>query len=146
MLLYKCMENNNNLNAYGVYLVLELLTTSQKYLDIYIQTFPGQEENALSFSVDPGWSCRTHLIDHYNNNQPAVDSLTHKFVTDHPNEINLKQFIKKYDTVHVAGQYFKIDKTESAYAEFVQNMQTQRWAFRYMSVTADEDKYVIFFA
>ena len=140
------MENNNNLNAYGVYLVLELLITSQKYLDTYIQTFPGQEENALSFSVDPECSCRTHLIDHYKNNHQSVDSLTHKFVAENPNEINLKNFIEKYETVHVAGQYFKIDKTESAYAEFVQNMQNQRWAFRYMSVTTEDDKYVIFFA
>ncbi len=140
------MENNNNLNAYGVFLVLELLSSSQKYLDTYIQAYPEQEGNALSFSVDPGCSCRTHLINHYKNNQPNVDKLTHEFIAENPNEINLKEFIKKYETVHVAGQYFKIDKTESAYADFVQNMQNQRWAFRFMSVAVEDDKYVIFFA
>lgn len=137
---------NNNLNAYNVFLVLELLTTSPKYLDEYITRYPQNEESALSFSVDPECDCRKKIIEHYKGNQLQVNEFTHKFVSENPNEISLKDFIAKYETNHVAGQFFKIDKTESAYAEFVQNMQKERWAFRFMSVTSDEDKYIIFFA
>ena len=39
---------------------------------------------------------------------------------------------------------FKIEKTEQAYADFVQKMKTDRWVFSFMNVAVDADSYVIF--
>jgi len=138
------MNNTDNYTALA--LLLELLTTSQKYVDAYIERFPGQTENALSFSVDPGCSCKEKIIEHFKNNAEAVDDLTQTFLQNNPLEINLKEFLQRISVNNVAGRMFKIDKTEEAYSNFIDNMKNNRWAFRYMSVAVDGDKYVFFFA
>jgi len=138
------MDNNDNYTALA--LLLELLTTSQKYVDAYIERFPVQTENALSFSVDPGCSCKEKIIEHFKNNAEAVDDLTQTFLQNNPLEINLKEFLQRISVNNVAGRMFKIDKTEEAYSNFIDNMKNNRWAFRYMSVAVDGDKYVFFFA
>jgi hypothetical protein len=138
------MDNNDNYTALA--LLLELLTTSQKYVDAYIERFPEQTENALSFSVDPGCSCKEKIIEHFKNNAEAVDDLTQTFLQNNPLEINLKEFLQRISVNNVAGRMFKIDKTEEAYSNFIDNMKNNRWAFRYMSVAVDGDKYVFFFA
>ena len=138
------MNNTDNYTALA--LLLELLTTSQKYVDAYIERFPVQTENALSFSVDPGCSCKEKIIEHFKNNAEAVDDLTQTFLQNNPLEINLKEFLQRISVNNVAGRMFKIDKTEEAYSNFIDNMKNNRWAFRYMSVAVDGDKYVFFFA
>jgi len=138
------MDNNDNYTALA--LLLELLTTSQKYVDAYIERFPEQTENALSFSVDPGCSCKEKIIEHFKNNAEALDDLTQTFLQNNPLEINLKEFLRGISVNNVAGRMFKIDKTEEAYSDFIDNMKNNRWAFRYMSVAVDGDKYVFFFA
>lgn len=138
--------NSENTNYTTLALTLELLTTSQKYLEEYIKTFPDMEENALSFSVDPGCSCKTAIIEHFNKNLPAIESINTTFIHKNPTEVDLKQFLAKLEVKNVAGKFFKIEKTEEAYFNFVQNMKEQRWAFRHISVTTDNDSYVIFFA
>ena len=138
--------NSENTNYTSLALTLELLTTSQKYLEEYIKTFPDMEENALSFSVDPECSCKNAIIQHFNKNTLLVEDLNTIFIHDNPNEIDLRDFLEKLEVKNVAGKFFKIEKTEEAYFNFVQNMKEQRWAFRHISVTTDNDSYVIFFA
>ena len=138
--------NSENTNYTSLALTLELLTISQKYLEDYIIKFPTMEENALSFSVDPGCSCKNALIEHFKSNTSQVEELNTIFLQNNPTEIDLREFLTKIEVKNVAGKFFKIDKTEEAYANFVQNMQEQRWAFRHISVVSEEDAYVIFFA
>ena len=138
------MEFNNDYITLA--LTLELLTTSFKYQEAYISRFPENEEHALSFSVDPNCSCKGKLIDHFKANKEAVDKLNQDFLEKNPTEINLGEFLTRGEIKNVAGRFFKIDKTEEAYAVFVENMKNERWAFKHMSVTTDADSFVIFFA
>lgn len=138
--------NSDNNNYTSLALTLELISISAPYQELYINKFPTMEENALSFSVDPGCSCKNKLIEHFKQNTKEVEELNKTFLENHPNEINLKEFLLNIEITNVAGKLFKIDKTEEAYSDFVQNMKEDKWAFRHMSVTADDQHYTIFFA
>jgi hypothetical protein len=137
---------NSNETHINLGIMLELLRTSFNYQEDYIKTFPENEEHALSYSVDPECSCKQKLIDHYKVNFVAVEKLNETFAEKHPNEINLKELISRLEIKNVAGQYFKIQKTPDAYQAFVTNMKEERWAFRHMSVTTEENEFIIFFA
>lgn len=137
---------NSNDNHINLGIMLELLRTSFSYQEEYIKTFPENEEHALSYSVDPECSCKSKLIDHYKANPEKVEQLNNSFLEKHPNEINLKEIIQRLQVKNVAGQYFAIEKTPEAYAQFVNNMKENRWAFRHMSVTSDAEQFIIFFA
>ena len=139
------METNNP-NTHGSILVLELILTSQLYMDQYIDNFPTMQDQALNFSVDPGCSCKDDIINHYNQNTEQVSSFTEKFLSENPKTIDIRQFIKKHETNEVAGRIFKIDKTDEAYANLVNTIHTQNWIFKHMSVTVDENNYIIFFS
>jgi hypothetical protein len=137
---------SNNINSYGSNLILELILTSELYMNQYIDSFPDMTDNALSFSVDPECSCRESIITHYNQNTESVSRFTEGFLTENPNAIDLKQFISKYETNEVSGKFFKIEKTEEAYANFIKTSQTENWIYNHMSITTDDDSYTIFFA
>ena len=138
--------NEEEFNAYGLLAVLELLTSSQIFLNEYTTKYPKNEADALSFSVDPNCPCRNTLINHYNSNHKEVGDFTKEFIVNNSTELNWVEFIEKYKTFSAAGKRFKIDKTEEAYAEFTLKMHRERWVFRHMSILAEGDKYVIFFA
>ena len=138
--------DNEEFNVYGLLAVLELLTTSKTYLDEYIAKYPENESDALSYSVDPGCKCRDNLIKHYNSNTKDVGDFTKEFIVNNSTELNWTDFIKRYETHPVAGTFVKIDKTPEAYRNLIQQMQAERWTFRHMSVTSEDDKYTIFFA
>jgi len=133
-------------NVYGLLAVLELLTTSKTYLDEYIVKYPENETDALSYSVDPQCKCRENLIKHFNSNAKDVGDFTKEFIVNNSTELNWAEFIKRYETHSAPGTIVKIDKTPEAYRNLINQMQTERWAFRHMSVTVEDDKYAIFFA
>tara|TARA_X000000950_G_C13798018_1_gene612274 strand:- start:688 stop:1104 length:417 start_codon:yes stop_codon:yes gene_type:complete len=138
------MEFNNDYITLA--LTLELLSVSLNYQEAYISKFPENEEHALSYSVDPNCSCRVKLIEHFKKNKESVDQLNQNFLEKYPSEINLGEFLTRVEINNVAGKFFKIEKTEEAYSVFVENMKNERWAFKHMSVTSEDDSYVIFFA
>jgi hypothetical protein len=111
----------------------------------YIDSYPDMMDNALSFSVDPECSCRESIITHYNENTELVSRFTEKFLAENPTVLDLKQFISKYETNEVSGRFFKIEKTEEAYANFIKTTQEENWIYTHMSVTTDIDSYIIFF-
>lgn len=137
---------SNNINSYGSNLILELILTSELYMNQYIDLFPDMTDSALSFSVDPGCSCRNTIITHYNQNTESVSQFTEKFLAENPTVIDLKQFINKYEKNEVSGKFFKIDKTTEAYANFIKTTQSENWIYNHMSVSTEDDSYVIFFA
>ena len=138
--------NENEFNIYGLLAVLELLTTSKKFLDAYIEKYQENEDDALSYSVDPGCNCRDNLIKHYNSNAKDVNEFTRTFITNNSTELNWSDFIQRNETNPVAGKIVKIEKTAAAYAALVQQMHGERWVFRHMNITTDGNSYVIFFA
>jgi hypothetical protein len=126
--------------------ILELLTTSKKFLDAYIQKYPENESHALSFSVDPGCECRRDIIKHYEASTDDVNLFTHTFIENNSTELNWTDFVHRHQTTPVAGQIVKIDKTPEAYANLIQQMHDNKWVFRHMNVVVDGDSYLIFFA
>jgi hypothetical protein len=133
-------------NIYGLLAVLELLTTSKKFLDAYVEKYQENEADALSYSVDPGCNCRDNLIKHYNSNAKDVNEFTRTFITNNSSELNWSDFIQRNETNPVAGKIVEIEKTPEAYANLVRQMHNERWVFRHMNITTDENSYVIFFA
>ena len=69
-----------------------------------------------------------------------------KDLTKNENEFNWTTFLDKYEVLPVAGRLFKIEKTEQAYADFVERMKNERWVFSIMNVISDENSYTILFA
>jgi len=138
--------NESEFNIYGMLAVLELLTSSQKYLDAYTEEYPENKTDALSYSVDPNCSCRENLIKHYNSNTVGVNEFTRTFITNNSTEMNWADFIRRNETHPAAGKLIKIDKTPEAYFNLVQQMHNERWVFRHMNITTDDNSYVIFFA
>lgn len=136
----------DEISFYGVMIILELIPTSKNYLDAYIKQFPENQSDALSYSTDTSCSCKQTLIDHYNNNTQIVNEFNSSFVENFPKEIDWIAFVKRHEVVNVAGTFIKIDKTPEAYYELTERMSRERWAFKHMSVSTDEEKYVVFFA
>ena len=143
---YLISMNQDEFNKYALLAVLELLTTSQKFLNAYIQKYPTNETHALSFSVDPGCDCRGDIIKHYEENTNDVNLFTHEFIENNSTELNWADFVRRHQTTPVAGKVVKIEKTSEAYANLIQQMHNERWVFRHMNVTTDDNAYVIFFA
>ena len=137
---------SNNINSYGSSLILELILTSELYMNQYIDQFPDMTDHALSFSVDPECSCRETIVTHYNQNTKLVTKFTESFLSENPTVIDLRQFIGKYEENVVIGRFFKINKTEEAYETFIRTTQEENWIYNHMSVTTESDSFVIFFA
>lgn len=142
----KKVEIHPTQKQYGVRVVLELIQSSKKYLDLYVKEYPKNISNALSFSTNPNCSCRNQLINHYNDNKEQVDQFTANFLQTHPAELEWGTFEEKYQQFIASGTIVKIDKTQEAYSNLIQKMQREKWVFHHMSVTTEDDKYTIFFA
>ena len=136
----------DEISFYGIMIILELLPNSKNYRDSYIKQFPSNEVDALSYSTDTTCSCKQNLIDHYNENTSDVNEFNSNFVESFPKEIDWIDFVKRHEVINVAGSYVEIEKTPEAYSNLTERMSSERWFFRHMSVTTDNDKYVIFFA
>ena len=136
----------DEISFYGVMLILELIPTSKNYLNSYIQKFPENESDALSYSVDTSCQCKENLINHYNSNAELVNNFNSDFIETNPKEIDWIDFVKRHQVTNVAGSFVKIDKTQEAYQELTDRMSRERWYFRHMSVTSDSENFIVFFA
>jgi hypothetical protein len=139
------MNINEIQNNYGVQLVLELIQKSKSFYEVYIKEYPDNTANALSFSKNPNCSCRGKLTKHYNENKDAVDKFVESFLSTSESEINLQEFVARHKTKPVSGRIVKIDKTDQAYGELVNQIHKEQWTFRHMSIAIEDDKYVFFF-
>ena len=138
--------NEEEFNAYSMLIVLELLANSLKYQTEYVSKYPTLEKDAKTFAKTHDEASQENILTHYKSNRADVDDFTKNFIENNSTELDWSKFLEKYKTYPASGQIFKIDKTPEAYMEFVTRMQNERWVFRHMSVTADGDKYVLFFA
>jgi hypothetical protein len=139
------MNLNEIQNNYGVQLTLELIQTSKPFYDAYIKEYPDNTANALSYSKNPNCSCRNKLTKHYNENKDKVDQFVQSFLDKMPDQINLQEFTSRHQTKPVSGRIVKIDKTDQAYGELVNQIHREQWTFRHMSIAVDSDKYIFFF-
>ena len=139
------MSINEIQNNYGVQLVLELIQKSSAFYEAYIKEYPNNTANALSYSKNPNCSCRNKLTKHYNENKTTVDSFVNSFLDKNPNEVNLQDFVSRHQTKPVSGRIVRIDKTDQAYGELVNQIHREQWSFRHMSIAIEDDKYVFFF-
>ena len=139
------MNIQENQKKYGVTIVLELIGGSKLFYDAYVKQYPSNLANAMSFSKNPNCTCRNALIKHYNENKSDVDTFTTEFLEEHPAELAIDQFLQKHANKNVVGTIVKIDKTPEAFKNITNQMQSEKWVFRQMSVAVEDNNYVLFF-
>ena len=135
-----------NFNTYASLVFVELSFTSKDFSKALIKEFPDLEDVYTKLISDTSETSQSALKSLYNHNEKNLKSFLHKFLKNNEGSFNWTTFLKKYEVTYVAGKYFKIDKNEESYAEFVRNMTNNRWSFSHMSVASEENQYVIFFA
>jgi hypothetical protein len=138
--------DNEKLNTYSSLIFIELVFTSKKFLSEIKKNFEKLHEVIETLTKSNSEENQEHLKSLFFHNEEKLKSFLNDFLKRNESEFNWTTFLNKYEVVHVAGRFFKIDKTEEAYKSFVIDMKKNRWAFNYMSVTSEDDKYVIFFA
>lgn len=138
--------DNEKLNTYSSLIFIELVFTSKKFLSEIKKNFEKLHEVIETLTKSHNEENQEHLKSLFFHNEEKLKSFLNEFLKRNESEFNWTTFLNKYEVVQVAGRFFKIDKTEEAYKSFVIDMKKNRWAFNYMSVTSEDDKYVIFFA
>lgn len=138
--------DNEKFNTYSSLIFVELSFTSKQFIDAITDKFPDLSEVFLKLVGSKESSSKTHLLNLYDHNKSTLEPFLHDFLKDNESTFNWTSFLNKYDVNPVAGRFFKIEKTEEAYMEFVKTMHRDRWAFSHMSVLSEESQYIIFFA
>ena len=138
--------NTEKFNTYASLVFVELSFTSKKFADALIDEFTELAEGFRSLIANPNEESQSHLQALFQHNEEKLKSFLHEYLKDNSTEFNWTTFLDKYDVTPVAGKFFKIDKTEEAYMEFVLRMRTERWVFSHISITSEPDNYTIFFA
>lgn len=133
-------------NTYSSVIFIELLYTSKKFLNKIKEDYEELYEIIKELVKSPSDENQEYLKSLYFHNENELKNFINSYLKENESEFSWTTFLKKYESVRVAGKFFKIDKTEKAYKEFVDNMSKSRWSFNYMSVAVENDKYVIFFA
>jgi hypothetical protein len=138
--------DTENFNTYASLVFVELSFTSSKFANSITEQFEDLAEIFQQLIKTPSEESQQHLQKVFHHNEEKLKSFLHEYLIKNSSEFNWTTFLNKYEVYPVAGKFFKIDKTEEAYREFVANMSKQRWVFTHMSVTTEENKYTIFFA
>ena len=133
-------------NIYAYFIIVELSFTSKKFVESLTEEFPELASGFKSLASLPGDESQTHLESLFQHNEDKLKTFLNQYLKDNESDFNWTTFLDKYEVTPVAGRFFKIDKTEDAYMEFVSQMRDNRWVFSHMSVTSDENNYTIFFA
>lgn len=130
---------------YTEYVLLELIASSSKFLEEYCTLHPTQDVNARLFSADTSCSCRSDIIEFYNNNKDTINAFITKFISKNPNEINLKQLISRIESKYIGGQTFRIKSTDVDFSNFVSKLNNDGLIFRSVSVIKDDDTLILLF-
>lgn len=138
--------NTEKFNTYASLVFVELSFTSKKFAEALIDEFKELAKGFRSLISTPSAESQNHLQALFEHNEEKLKLFLHDYLKNNSNEFNWTTFLDKYDVNPVAGKFFKIDKTEKAYMEFVMRMRTERWVFSHISITTDADNYTIFFA
>lgn len=143
---YYIKMDTEKFNTYASMVFVELSFTSKNFAKTLIGEFKELSSGFSGLIATPSAESQKHLQTLFHHNEEKLKSFLHDYLKNNSGEFNWTTFLDKYDVYQVAGKFFKIDKTETAYMEFVKRMRTERWVFSYMSVATDADNYTIFFA
>lgn len=133
-------------NTYASMVFVELSFSSKQFVNEITTKFPDLSEVFIKLVSSVGDESQTHLLNLYTHNKDTLEPFLHDYLKNNEGTFNWTSFLDKYEVTRVAGKFFKIEKTETAYMEFVKTMQRDRWAFSHMSVLSEADTYTIFFA
>lgn len=138
--------DNEKFNVYSSLIFVELLYTSKKFVTKLSENYSELHDIIKKLIESPSTENQEHIISLYSHNENNLKSFLHSYLKENESEFNWTNFLNKYEVTPVAGRFFKIDKTDQAYYDFVEKMKAERWVFSYMSVAVDADEYIIFFA
>lgn len=133
-------------NTYSSLVFVELAFTSKKFIQALSNDFKDLHEVITKLVSTPSSENQEHLQNLFAHNEVSLKKYLHDYLTQNENEFNWTTFLDKYEVLPVAGRLFKIEKTEQAYADFVERMKNERWVFSIMNVISDENSYTILFA
>ena len=133
-------------NTYSSLIFVELSFTSGNFNKALVSEFPELADIFKKLTLTPSSESQTHLESLFKHNEDSLKSFLNDYLKENENEFNWTTFLDKYDVTPVAGKFFKIEKTEKAYLDFVHTMQEQRWVFSHMSIAIDKDNFILFFA
>ena len=138
--------DNEKFNTYSSLIFVELAFTSKKFVKELADNFKELHGVIAQLIETPSSENQYHLQNLFAHNEESLKKYLHEYLLANESELNWTTFLNKYEVIPVAGRLFKIEKTEKAYAEFVQRMKNERWVFSFMNVTSDEASYTILFA
>lgn len=138
--------DNEKFNTYCSLIFIELVFTSSKFVKQLGEKYKELNDIITKLATTPTTENQEYLQELFKHNEKSLKKYLHNYLMATDSEFNWTTFLNKYEVVQVAGRFFKIQKTEAAYNEFVRKMKTDRWVFSYMSVSESEENYTIFFA
>lgn len=138
--------DNEKFTTYASLIFIELSFTSKKFVKELEDQYKELHEIISKLVATPSKENQEHLENLYTHNEESLKKYVHAYLLKNENEFNWTTFLNKYEVTRVAGKFFKIEKTNEAYAKFVNTMREERWVFSFMSVAAEDDCYTIFFA
>lgn len=138
--------DDNKFNTYCSLIFVDLAFTSKKFISKLSSKYRDISDLVSTLTNSPTQQNQEYLQSIFSHNEDVLKKFIKNYITDSESEFSWEEFLDKYEVTPVAGKFFKIEKTQEAYFEFVNNMKQNRWVFSYMSVTSEDDFYVIFFA
>tara|TARA_B100002019_G_scaffold164785_1_gene142303 strand:+ start:1040 stop:1459 length:420 start_codon:yes stop_codon:yes gene_type:complete len=138
--------DNEKFNTYCSLIFVELAFTSTKFIKQLSEKYKELHDIIVKLVETPSTENQEHLQSLFSHNEESLKKYVHDYLIENESEFNWTTFLDKYEVTPVAGRFFKIDKTEQAYADLIQKMKTERWVFSYMNVAVEENSYVVFFA
>lgn len=138
--------DDNKFNTYCSLIFVDLAFTSKKFISKLSSKYRDISDLVSTLTNSPTQQNQEYLQSIFSHNEDVLKKFIKNYITDSESEFSWEEFLDKYEVTPVAGKFFKIEKTQEAYFEFVSNMKQNRWVFSYMSVISEDDFYVIFFA
>ena len=132
-------------NTHYIHLLMELIPSSEKFKTFYSEKFPSIKESIIAYSLDTKCDCKNEIIDFHNKNKEESDKAIKSFISSYPEEINLVEFLKRMESNYIGGKVIKIDKSDSAFYELVNNINQNGYYFRTVNVIPEEKSLTFLF-
>lgn len=139
----------NSLQKYFLDILLYLISKNESFAKDFQALLPDDIKSKVdSFRQNNSCSCKNNLTNFAIQNKEIVFTFMKNFIESHK-EMSLdfikEDIEKKYKNLDVSGSIYRIPKNDIAFENFVNFTKEQRFLFKSMSVTAENDQWVIFF-
>lgn len=132
-------------NKYTEFILLELIMKSTKFREEYCIKYKSQDINTRLFSADNSCSCKTELVQFYIDNQEDINKFISEFLVKNEGVINLKDFIARIESKYIGGKTYRIQSTDTSFADFVDKINKEQLLYRSVNAIKDGDTLIFLF-